>query len=120
MEETARSLTLLNEMGDLSIVWEEDKDDEMAKIIQKKLDQGIRFFIIEPFTKKQVEVKKLEDIKGRQITVPDEDIEKLFTDGKVGLIKRITGSVINTLHPSTSAKEIAKSNAVAVRQFQGG
>lgn len=117
---TTRSLTLLNEMGDLSIVWEEDKDDAMAEIIQKKLDQGIRFFIIEPFTKKQIQVTKLEDVKGRQINVPDEDIEKLFTDGKVGLIKRITGTVINTLHASSNPKEIASNHAVAVRQFQGG
>lgn len=115
-----RSMTLLNEMGDLSITWDEDKDDEMAVIIQKKLDQGIRFFIIEPFTKKQVEVKKLEDIKGRQISVPDEDIEKLFTEGKVGIIKRIAGSVINTICGSTDPKEIAKNHTVAVKQFRGG
>lgn len=63
-----RALALLNEMGDLTITWEADKDDEMAVIIQKKLDQGIRFFIIEPFNKSQMtQIRKLEDIKGRQI-----------------------------------------------------
>ena len=119
MTQTTRSLSLLNEMGDLSITWEADKDDEMAVIIQKKLDQGVRFFIVEPFNKSQVEVKTLADIKGRQINVPDEDVEKLFTEGKVGLIKRISGS-INTLFGSTDAKEIAANHAVAVPQYRGG
>lgn len=117
---STRSLTLLNEMGDLSLTWDEEKDDEMAAIIQKKLDQGIRFFIVEPFTKNQIEVKKLSDVKGRQINVPDEDIEKLFTDGKIGIIKRITGAIIDTIGPSSNAKEIASSHSVATRQFQGG
>jgi len=117
---TTRSLTLLNEMGDLSLTWEADKDDEMAAIIQKKLDQGVRFFLIEPFTKKQIEVKRLEDIKGRQINVPDEDIEKLFTEGKIGIIKRITGSIMETIGTSSNAKEIASSHSIATRQFRGG
>lgn len=114
-----RSLSLLNEMGDLTITWEADKDDEMAKIIQKKLDQGIRFFIIEPFTKNQVEIKTLSDVKGRSISVPDEDVERMLTEGKVGIVKRLTGS-INTMFGSTDAKEIAKSHAVATKQFVGG
>lgn len=116
-----RSLSLLNEMGDLTITWEADKDDEMAAIIQKKLDQGVRFFLIEPFNKSQAtEVKTLADIKGRQISVPDEDVEKLFTDGKVGIIKRITGAIIDTIGYSTDAKEIARSHSVGTKQFQGG
>lgn len=115
-----RSMTLLNEMGDLTITWEDDKDDEMAIIIQKKLDQGVRFFIVEPFTKNQVEVKKLEDIKGRQISVPDEDVEKLFTEGKVGIVKRITGSVMNTLGLATTAQQVASNHTVGVRQLRGG
>lgn len=118
---STRSLSLLNEMGDLTITWDEDKDDEMAKIIQKKLDQGVRFFIVEPFNKNQLTpVKTLGDIKGRSIQVPDEDVEKLFTEGKVGIIRRITGTVIDTIKGSTSAKEIASSHAVATRQYQGG
>ncbi len=118
---TNRSMALMNEMGDLTITWEADKDDEMATIIQKKLDQGIRFFIIEPFNKSQMtQVRKLEDIKGRQITVPDDDIEKLFTEGKVGIFKRVTGTVMNTITTSTSAKEIAASHSVGVTQLRGG
>lgn len=115
-----RSLSLLNEMGDLTITWEADKDDEMAAIIQKKLDQGVRFFLIEPFTKNQVEIKTLGDVKGRTISVPDEDVQRLFTDGKVGIIKRITGTVIDTIRASTSAKEIAQSHSVGTKQYQGG
>jgi len=121
MSETNRSLTLFNEMGDLTITWEADKDDEMAQLIQKKLDQGVRFFLVEPFNKNQLtEIKKLEDIKGRTISVPDDDVEKLFTEGKVGIVKRIAGTVFNTIRPSTSAKEIAQHNAIATPQYRGG
>lgn len=115
-----RSMTLLNEMGDLTITWDSDKDDEMAKIIQKKLDQGIRFFVIQPFNKKHVEVKTLADITGRTITVPDEDVEKLFTDGKVGIIQRVVGTVVDTIHAATSVKEIATNHTVGVKQLSGG
>lgn len=119
--ESTRSLTLFNEMGDLTITWEADKDDEMAQLIQKKLDMGIRFFLVEPFNKSQLtEIKKLEDIKGRTISVPDADVEKLFTDGKVGLVKRVAGAIFDTIRPSSSAKEIAQHNAIATPQYRGG
>lgn len=42
------ALTMLNEKGDTTIVWTPDRDDEMEAIIQKKLDEGCTFFIIEP------------------------------------------------------------------------
>ena len=41
-----RSLTMLNEAGDTTISWSENLDDEMEKIIQKKMDEGCTFFII--------------------------------------------------------------------------
>jgi hypothetical protein len=116
-----RSMALMNEMGDLTITWDADKDDEMAVIIQKKLDQGIRFFIIEPFNNAQMtQIRTLADIKGRQISVPDEDIEKLFTEGKVGIFKRLAGTVMNTVTTSANAKQIAQSHTVGVSQFRGG
>lgn len=115
-----RSLTLLNEMGDMTLTWEEDKDEYMAEIIQKKLDQGVRFFIIEPFTKNQIEVKKLSDIKGRTLSIPDADIEKLLTDGKVGLIKRLVSSAIDTIRPATTVKEVVKNHTIGVKQMVGG
>lgn len=115
-----RSLSLLNEMGDLTITWEADRDDEMAQIIEKKMKQGIRFFIVKPFTGEHVRIKTLSDISSRTISVPDEDVEKLFTEGKIGIIKRITGSIHDTIKVATSAMEVAKSHSIGVKQFSGG
>ncbi len=64
-----RSITFLNSLGHLIITWEENKDDEVSKMIQQKMDQGIRFFAIRPFNKKEVEIKTLNDISGREIQV---------------------------------------------------
>lgn len=115
-----RTMTLLNEMGDLTITWDEDKDAEMEVIIQKKLDQGIRFFQIETFSKKQIQVQKLDEVRGRVLNIPDEDIERLFTDGKIGIIKRIVGSVVDTIGTVTSVKDIVSTDTVGVKQLVGG
>lgn len=36
-----RAVTLLNEMGDTTIVWTQDRDDEMERIIEKKMAEGV-------------------------------------------------------------------------------
>jgi hypothetical protein len=120
MEVTHRSMTLLNEMGDLSITWEEDKDEKMAEIIQKKMDMGVRFFIIQPFTKQQIRVQKLSDVVGRTVSIPDEDVEKLFTNGEVGIVKRLVSTVIDTIRPATNAIEVVKNHTIGVKQMSGG
>ena len=43
-----RAVTLLNEMGDTTIVWTQDRDDEMERIIEKKMAEGVAFYMIEP------------------------------------------------------------------------
>ena len=45
---TTRALTILNETGDTTIVWTDDRDAEMEAIIAKKMAEGITFFIIVP------------------------------------------------------------------------
>lgn len=115
-----RSCTLLNEMGDLTIAWEADKDAEMEQIIQRKMDQGVRFFVIKPFSKEEVQIKQLSELQSREITVKDEDVERLFTDGKVGLLKRFTSTAIDVISQVTTAREAAQNHTVGMRQFTGG
>lgn len=45
---STRATTILNQSGDTTIVWTEDRDDEMVEIIRKKMAEGITFFVIEP------------------------------------------------------------------------
>ena len=115
-----RELVLLTEMGDLVITWEADNDEEMAKVIQRKMDQGVRFFIVKPFEKSEVKVTKLEDIQGREVFIRDEDLEIMFTEGKIGLVKRIQQTTIQTFGHAKTAIEAAKGTTMGVRPFVGG
>lgn len=114
-----RSLTLLNEMGHLVVTWDAAKDKEMEQIIQKKLDAGVRFFIVAPFSGEEIPVNSLKDVTSRTINIPDDDIAKMFTDGKVGIVSRLT-NMIDTIRPSTKATEIATNHSVGMKQFAGG
>lgn len=119
--QTTRTLTLLNSSGDLSIAWDESHDDAVAKVIEKKMKEGVRFFITAPFTDKEIRVKKLADVKGREVHIKDSDIEKLFADGAVGTFKRVKGKTDKeTVKVSTDPKEVARSSSVGVRAMRGG
>lgn len=114
------SMSLLNEMGDLTVSWDSEKDEEMQKIIEKKMAEGIRFFIVKPFTKDQIEVKTIEDISSREIVLKDEDIERLFTEGKVGIFKRVKQTTLEGVKRVKNAVEASKNNTIGLKQFQGG
>jgi hypothetical protein len=116
-----RTMTLLNDdFGDLTLTWESDKDDEMREIIQKKMDDGVRFFIIKPFETDPVQIKKINDVASRTLIIKDEDIDKLFKSGKIGILKQIKSSVFEAIRPAKSAFEAAKESSVGVRQLKGG
>ena len=40
-------MMLLNEQGDTTVSWTPDLDDEMEKIIARKMSLGVTFFIVE-------------------------------------------------------------------------
>lgn len=112
MEKNDRSLHLPSEIGNLAIVWKSDADDEMALLIQKKMDKGIRFFVIQPVTTLGVP-------KG-PISVSDEDIERLCSDGKINILERLVGYTIYTVASAFDAKQLAQTNGVGVQPFRTG
>lgn len=124
MNENYRSMTLLNEMGDVEIAWDEDKDDEMRAIIEKKMAEGVRFFILKPVlgsflhTKKQV--KKVSDIPSNHVKIMDSDIEAMFSAGKIALFRNESGGTIETAGVAKDAATVAKSRTVGVKAMQGG
>lgn len=120
-----RAVTILNESGDTTIVWTDDRDDEMEAIIARKMEQGVTFFIIEPrffglLPSKKTELKDpAEARKHRALAIPDEDFAAFVAEGK--------GEAVNTpaeptrkTRLSRNAKEVAQSQSVGVRQARGG
>ena len=121
----SRALTFLNEMGDVTLIWQEQNDAAMEALIQKRMDEGITFFIIEPRLGGLVapDRKKLkkpaEAMKHRALSIPDEEVQKFVSGGLAEVISTPAVPVKGSRR-SKSAKEVAKSESVGVRQRRGG
>lgn len=122
---TTRATTILNEAGDTTIVWTEDRDDEMEAIIAKKMAEGVTFFIIEPRFHGLLPAKRTplsdatEARKYRSLSVPDEDFRK-FVEAGSGEAVPTPAAKTKGARRSKSAKEVAQSESVGVRQLKGG
>jgi hypothetical protein len=120
-----RAMTMLNELGDVTIVWEEQNDEQMEAMIQKLMDEGVTFFIIEPRFGGLVAParRKLEDSaeakKYRALAVPDAEVAKLIEEGKATALPT-PSKPVKTVRRGKTAKEVAKNESVGVRQRRGG
>ena len=115
-----RSLTMLNESGDTTIAWTEDRDDEVEAIIAKKMAEGCTFFIIEPRMGLRSPLTDAADArKHRALAIPDADWAKFVGEGGGEAVKTPAAPVKKT-RVSRSAKEVASSQSVGVRPMRGG
>lgn len=120
-----RALTMLNESGDTTIVWTEDRDDEMEAIIAKKMAEGVTFFTIEPrffglLPSKKTELKKARDARQhRALAIKDEDFAKFVESGGGDAVKTPAASVSGATI-ERDPKKVAKAQSVGVRQMKGG
>jgi hypothetical protein len=119
-----RSLTVLNECGDTTIVWDESSDDNMEEIIKRKMAEGITFFIVKPQQYGLVDSKKIklenpdEARKHRALSIPDADLAAFVSQGH-GEATTPEGSK-EVIKKTTDPAEAAKSNVVAVKPRKGG
>lgn len=117
-----RSITFLNECGDVTISWSEDRDEVMKELIQKKIDQGYTFFVIKPIAKVikwPKVIKNANQIKDYKVSLSDEDAERLFKMGDIGFAKNVQSNY-ETVRKAKNAKDAASKNTVAVRPMRGG
>ncbi len=121
-----RALTILNETGDVTITWEAENDERMLPIIEKKMKEGITFFLIEPRngglsppdTSKPL--KKTKDaLKHRALSMKDEDFEAMVTEGKADLIKT-PDAPARTVRKASTASEVVQAESVGVQPRRGG
>lgn len=123
--ENTRSLTLLNERGDTTISWTEDRDDEMEAIIRKKMAEGITFFIVkrgrgQSLTARGDKLEAASDArKQRALVIPDEDLAKFVGSG-AATVTKATDAPIESSEISRDTKKVARSRSVGVKQRRGG
>lgn len=114
-----RSMCLLNKMGDTSIVWTPDMDEKMLSVIQKKMSEGITFYIIDSDMVRKPARSAFDVGPERKVIVGDADFEQLFRDGVISMSERNEGQ-IRTLGIARTAEQVAQNHTVGVRQQRGG
>ena len=114
------ALTMPNQNGDTTITWEDDNDDAMAEILQRKMDAGCTFFIINPRTGGRKKLGKVKDaMKGRTLAIPDEDLAKFVSDGKGEAIKTPDKPAV-TVRKAKTGREAARHETVGIQPRAGG
>lgn len=117
------ALTMLNECGDTTIAWTPDRDHEMEQIIQKKMDEGVMFYVIDPRMGTRARLTEAgEANRHRLLAIPDEDMIKFVSSGTPGTAAAVATPEKPARNPrrTKNAKEAAKSETVAVRPRAGG
>lgn len=125
-----RALTMLNERGDTTIVWTEDRDDDMTAIIEKKMAEGCIFYLIDPRFGTREKLRNAGDAsRHRLLAIPDEDFAK-FVGGPVdpaagaeahsAAVVPTPDAPIKNARRAKTAKEVASGESVGTKPRRGG
>lgn len=119
------TISILDQTGDTTISWDDDRDDEMRRVIAKKMKEGYSFFIVSqrkipglpPLKRKVTDVKK---IKENSIVLRDEDFLKLMTDGGINVDTAPARIGKAGAKRAATADEVVGKRSVATRPAKGG
>lgn len=121
-----RSCTLLNQDGDVTVVWDESNDEKMQALIQKKMDEGMTFYIIKPmifnrFLNMKVKAKNIHSaMETRHVVMSDVDFNDLVqTDQSVRVAKRDDNHV-SVVRVASNAADAAQNHSVGMTRRVGG
>jgi hypothetical protein len=125
MSEVAeRSMTLLNEMGDIEITWDSEHDDSMREVIAKKMKEGVTFFILKPligsYVYRKTQLKTVSDLKEHRVKIADADLASMFSAGKIAMFRSPSGEIDATGGRAKTATDVVKNRTVGVKALQGG
>lgn len=119
-------IILLNRTGDVSVSWDSPDDVEVLTFIQKKIDAGYVFFIIEDrFFKLMKRKKRITDVneigKDRTVFLDDDDAEALTKNGKFRVTKSTQkASADIKTRKAKDAKDVASHTSFGVRPAYAG
>jgi hypothetical protein len=113
----ARTVSLLCSLGDITISWDAVNDAAVLPVIQKMIDNKVRFFILKKT--KQMEVTKItQPADSRKIVIPDKSLQGLFASGLLTLgsllVAETTGEVART------PEEVMANDTIATQAVAGG
>ncbi|MBY0561484.1 hypothetical protein [Hyphomicrobium sp.] len=120
-----RALTTPNAEGDTTIVWEAENDDAMLPIIEKKMKEGVTFFILEPRLEgrampAKVKVTAIDQVKDkRAVVIPDEDLAAFVSAGKGAAIPT-PDTKARAVRRAKSPREVVQNESIAARPIAGG
>jgi hypothetical protein len=126
IENQDRFLVLLNNIGDVCISWEADQDTELLTYIQKKIDAGFIFFILDrsffSLVKRKKAIKSVNEIgKDRKVYLDDADAEVLANSNKITINGLVNTQTVESVKRAKTAQEVVSSgSAIAVRPARGG
>ncbi len=135
-DEGVRGMFLLNDMGDLELTWEPQNDEKVRAMIEKKMKEGVRFFILKPIIGDVLHARrklgKITDLKTNNVKIKDADIEMLFLTGEAELFRTKGGGTLETSGVASvrdadgkqdhyaSSKKAVRHRTVGVPALQGG
>lgn len=110
--------------GHLRIEWGDKDRDEVIRMIQTKMDQGVEFFILDEASTAMrnplVKIETTEQVIGQQVYISDPDIKHLV-EGGFAKIATFTGmSDLKTVGKAKTATQAAQSNTIATAPKKGG
>lgn len=135
-DDGVRGMTLANSMGDLEMTWEPKNDEKVRALIEKKMREGVTFFVMKPVIGDVLhmrrKLKKVGDLKGLNVTVKDPDIEALLSSGDASLFRNGADAMENKpevirkrdasgkLDHAAASRVAVKQRTVGVAALQGG
>jgi hypothetical protein len=106
--------------GDVTAKWDADNDAVILPEIQKLIDSGYLFFILEA-DQSDRPVTSIDDVsKVRNIVIPNATLEKLHQDGLLTVGGVVLGETTNTGEIATTAEQVAEADTVVVPPAKGG
>jgi hypothetical protein len=76
--EEERGLTLLDGMGDVELTWDSKDDERVRALIEKKMREGVTFFVIKPLIGDAIHTKRrlkdVRDLKSNSVKIKDKDV----------------------------------------------
>ncbi|HAT61337.1 MAG TPA: hypothetical protein DCS83_02145 [Prevotella sp.] len=122
-----RSLSLLDSSGDTTITWDEDRDDDIRAVIEKKMAEGVRFFIVKPrfggLGKSKTQITSVDEIQNNTVSIEDADFIGLMSSSPKGIAAIPSNrdqTEIVVVKAAKTASEVAVSHSVGIKPLVGG
>lgn len=119
-----RGMILASGMGDVELTWDSQNDEPMRALIEKKMREGVTFFVMKPLLGDHVSVRRrlkdVKDLKTNSVKVKDADVIDLAVKVKDADIEAaVTAGHARLWRSNVQIDTKAPMEAVRVRDAAG-